>query len=323
MSVVVPVYNSESYLERCLDSLVGQSLEALEIVLVDDGSTDSSPAIMRRYAEQFGERIKVYTKENGGQATARNLGIKKCNGAYIGFVDSDDYVDSAMYETMYEQAVKNDSDFVECLYHCVEEGPKGMKNRRTRGHIRAYKDKKDMLIDPQVSPWNKLYRKELLQQPGLCFPEGVIYEDTAFYIKTIPYINKSSFVDRRFVYYVLRANSTMTANKSRRVGDIFFVLDDILSFYKEQGLFEEYKTELEYFCVKILFCSSLSRIGRGTDKDIKNELLDMTFSWVGSHFPEYKGNPYFAGTKTGLYVRYVTRANSGLLAYILGKTMKG
>ncbi len=108
-----------------------------------------------------------------------------------------------------------------------------------------------MFIDPQVSPWNKLYLREILLRPGLDFPEGLIYEDTSFYIKTIPYVLKSAYLDERLVYYFLRNTSTMNVNKNKKVADIFCVLQDILDFYRRYGFYEQFEKELEYFCTKI------------------------------------------------------------------------
>lgn len=322
VSVIVPVYNTEKYLRRCLDSLVNQTLQELEIVLVNDGSTDNSPDILKEYEEKYPEKIVVIHKENGGQATARNLGIRKCSGTYVGFVDSDDYVDTAMFETMFRTAQENDCDMVECHYHYVQESEKGDRELATRGNIRQYKDRKDMFINPMTCPWNKLFKRELLLQEGLEFPEGLIYEDTAFCIKVIPYIKKERFVDKPFVYYILRGTSTMNANKSRKVADIFPVLENILIFYRDKGFYEEYKEELEYFCVKILLCSSLSRIGRVPDRALQEELLDQTFAFIEEYFPKYKDNPYFKG-KIGWYIRLVNRKCSRPMGKLLGHVLKG
>lgn len=320
VSVIVPVYNTKKYLKRCLDSLVNQTLQELEIILVNDGSTDGSIEILREYEERFPGRVRVLEKENGGQATARNLGIKESHGQYVGFVDSDDYVELEMFETMVRVAQANACDMVECHYHHIEE--RDGKELATRGNIRQYIDRKDMFINPMTAPWNKLIRREILMQNGLQFPEGLIYEDTAFCIKLIPHIKKHLYVDKKFVYYILRSTSTMNANKSRRVADIFAVLDDILKYFKENHFYESYKKELEYFCVKILLCSSLSRIGRVHDKMLEEELLDKTFKYINDNFSNYKDNSYFQG-KIGMYIKLVNRKNSKLLGRLLGRVMKG
>jgi hypothetical protein len=167
-----------------------------------------------------------------------------------------------------------------------------------------------------------MYRREVLQHPEVRFPEGLIYEDTAFYIKTIPYVKKSAYLDEKLVYYFLRGNSTINANKSKKVGNIFPVLENILQFYQKYGFYHEYEKELEYFCVKISLCSSLSRIGRVTDKNIRRQLLDETFTFIETYFPNYRSNPRMHG-KTGLYMKLVNRGNSRCFAAVLGRIMKG
>lgn len=322
VSVIVPVYNTEKYLNRCLDSLLNQTIDDLEVILVNDGSTDGSVDILKDYVEKYPDRFVLIEKENGGQATARNLGIKSSNGRYIGFVDSDDKVDEKMFETMYEKAVQASYDMVECHYHYVLETENGLKELGTRGDIRQYKNQKDMFINPQASPWNKLFKREVIVNNGIRFPEGVIYEDTSFYIKSIPFVKSSAYVDEKFVYYYLRGNSTMNANKSKKVGDIFRVIEDYLEFYKENDLFEEYKNELEYFTVKILLCSSLSRIGRVTDKELEKKFRDKTFDMINEYFPNYKKNRYFEG-KIGLYIKTIGRKTAKPMGKLLGKIMKG
>lgn len=322
VSIIVPVYNTEKYLNKCLDALTGQTLEDIEIVLVNDGSTDGSQAIMEGYRAKFPDKVKILVKENGGQATARNLGIRECTGEYIGFADSDDFVDTTMFEKMYQLAKNTDADMVECHFHYIQSDGEKWVELPARGNVRKYGSRKNMFIDPQVSPWNKLYRREVLMQEGVDFPEGIIYEDTAFYIKTIPYVERQEYLDEKLVYYMFRGNSTMNANRSRKVGDIFTVLQNVIDFYQDKGLYEEYAAEIEYFCVKILLCSSLSRIGRVTDKAIEKELLDKTFEYIKNYFPEYKKNCHFTG-KIGMYIKLVNRFNSKYIGRVLGKIMKG
>lgn len=321
VSIIMPVYNTEKYLRRSLEALVNQTLKDIEIIAVNDGSTDQSLDILNEYAERY-SCIRVLSKENGGQATARNLGIRECRGEYVGFADSDDYVDTTMFEKMYRLAKEKDCDMVECYFHFVEEAENRTRELPPRGRVREYTSQKDMLLDPQVSPWNKMYRREILLEPDVVFPEGLIYEDTAFYIKTIPYVKKSAYLDEQLVYYFLRGNSTINANKSLKVGNIFPVLENILQFYKKYDFYEEYKAELEYFCVKIVYCSNFSRIGRVTDKKIAENLLDQSFAFVRKYFPEYKKNTYFNG-KIGFYIKHVNRTNSRLLAFVLAHVMKG
>jgi len=322
VSVVVPIYNTEKYLSRCLDALVNQTLEEIEIIAVNDGSTDGSLSVLKQYETIYPKKIKVCSTKNKGQGAARNLGMQKSSGEYIGFADSDDFIDKTMFEKMYRLAKERSCDMVECCFNYQMEKAGKVKELSPRGNVREYQTQKDMFIDPQVSPWNKIFRREVIHDPGINFPEGKIYEDTAFYLKVIPNIKTSAYLDEPLVFYFLHPGSTINANRSRKVSDIFAVLQDVLVFYKERGLAQTYWTELEYCCVKILLCSSLSRIGRIPDRTLKSRLLDRTFEFIHETFPNYRRNPYFKG-KIGIYIKNVNRKNGKWIGQALGRILKG
>jgi len=322
VSIIVPVYNTEKYLRKCLDSLVLQTLEEIEIVAVDDGSTDRSGEILDEYLEKYPQKMTVVHKENGGQGIARNIGITMCQGEYIGFMDSDDYVELTMYQTLYETAVANNADFVECQYRYVRSENNQEIELSTYGNVREYETVKEMFVNPLVSPWNKMYKKELLLESGSWFTEGVIYEDTAFFIKQIPYIKKMTYIDIPFVTHILRGSSTMSVNKSKRVGDIFVVLKDIISFYNEQDFQKQYEKELEYFCVKILLCSSLERVSKVKDKLLKKKFLSETNRIIAVFFDDYKKNPYMNKGWKNCYMKMVSPKNIRLFCWALGFVSK-
>ena len=124
VSIIVPIYNVEKYLSKCLDSLVNQTLADIEIIIVNDGSPDNSYKIVKDYLKKYPDKIKYYEKSNGGQGSARNLGLTKATGEYVGYVDSDDYVNLTMYEKMYQKAKKTDADIVMCAHTIVYEDSK-------------------------------------------------------------------------------------------------------------------------------------------------------------------------------------------------------
>ena len=306
VSIIVPVYNAQNFLEKCIESLTQQTLEEIELIFVNDGSTDQSLQILETYQKRFSDKMMVYSKENGGQASARNLGIAKSHGEYIGFIDADDDVDVNMYGAMYEKAKEESSDYVECQYHYLQVDDKGQEKEIPQyGRVRAYDSDKEMFIDPLVSPWNKLYRASILKEHQCLFTEGVIYEDTAFYIKVIPYLKKRSFIPEAYVYHYLWPGSTMNDKKYERIGNIFVVLEDAIKYYKDNGFEHLYGMELEYFCVKILLCSSLKRIAQINNKMIRNQLVKKTNQFIKEYFPEYRKNAYIRKGHTGLYMRCV------------------
>lgn len=122
VSVIVPVYNVEKYLERCLNSLVNQTLQDIQIIVVNDGSPDNSQEIIDRFEKEYPDKLKGYIKENGGLSDARNYGMQFVEGEYVAFVDSDDYVDETMYEKLYNKAIEEDSELVVCGYYKVNDG---------------------------------------------------------------------------------------------------------------------------------------------------------------------------------------------------------
>ena len=323
ISVIVPVYNTEKYLRRCLESLVHQTLKDLEILVVDDGSTDRSPEILSEFENNYPGRVRVIRKENGGQASARNLGIRECSGDYVGFVDSDDYVDTAMYEEMLRAALADNCDMVECSYHYLQEKDGQQKELATRGNIRQYRDRKDMFIDPMTCPWNKLIRRRLLTDNDIWFPEGYIYEDTSFYLKLRPFVKKQAKMLGVYVYHRDRGDSTMNDNKSRRVGNIFPVLQDACRFYREKELMDTYGKELEYFCTRILLCSSMGRISRVRDRKLRKSLREETFVFLRENFPEYRKNPYLGNGLKGRYLRIATPALCGICGGTIGRCRPG
>ena len=120
ISIVVAVYNLEKYLPRCLDALVNQTLQDIEIICVDDGSTDSAPQIIDEYAIKYPEKVKAFHKENGGEFTTRNYGLERATGEYVTFVDTDDYVDLTWAEKLYNAAKKNDADIAVCGFERID-----------------------------------------------------------------------------------------------------------------------------------------------------------------------------------------------------------
>lgn len=301
VSVIVPVYNVEEYLTKCLDSLVHQTLEDIEIILINDGSTDRSQAILDRYKKKYPEKIRVFYKENGGQGSARNIGIREASGDYIGFVDSDDYVTLDMFEKLYAAAIREDADLVTCNYYYIDD--------RGQRKINLYKPQKqtDLFFNPWAAPWNKLYRRTILTKNNVFYPELRAYEDTAFYADIIPFVNKIINIDDPLIYQFYHGSSTMNAKQNERTLLIFDVIDYILNFYRDHGVYEKYYEYLEYFCSKILLSSSVLRLCQIRDRKIRRKYLNLTIDEVNRRFPGYKRNRYFKTGLKGLYIRTISK----------------
>lgn len=324
VSIIVPVYNTEKYLHKCLDSLVNQTLDDIEIVIVNDGSKDSSPEIIKEYMDKYPGKFNYASQENSGQAVARNRAIGMCTGDYIGFLDSDDFVRLEMFERMYNTAIAEEADYVACGYtDLTYELDGSITELEHYVHSKPAYKTRDMFFGALASPFLHLYKKSVFDESGARFPEGVIYEDTAFYLDLIPYIHKLAVIDEPLAYRVRHANSTMTTFKAFKVEQIFKVLDYSVDFYKEHGFYDEYKKELEYFCVRVLLCSSIQRIGKvGTSKERK-ALLSETLDYLEKNFPDRGTNSYFSGGLQNLYMKTFNRFTAPVYAGLIrlkGKT---
>lgn len=221
VSVVVPIYNVEFFLPQCIESLIRQTLKDIEIILVDDGSTDHSGKIADEYAKKD-KRIKVVHRTNGGLSDARNAGIKIATGDYIGFVDSDDYVSENMFEKMYKKAVTENSDVAVCNIFCVYD-----KKIREQQYwpmedehiIKREKIYANMYLYPCYAV-NKIYKRDFLQKHHISFLKGYLYEDVPFFTSVMLEANQISYCLDCLYFYRLGRSDAITAKKSLKHLDI-------------------------------------------------------------------------------------------------------
>ena len=251
LSVIIPVYNVENYLEACLDSVHNQTLTDIEIICVNDGSTDNSLNILNEYSKKD-SRIRIITKENGGQATARNLGIKMAKGEYIAFVDSDDFIEPDMLEKLYTKAKDNNLDLAMCKIATYDNHTKEIKDnvwyymlgvfRDFKKDIFTHKDTKEFTCNIAVTPYNKIYKSSLLKDNNILFPEGLIFEDEKFFYDVYLRARKVSIIDEFLYYYrVNRKGSTVDIQKENDYSDIIPISKQIRETFKETGNYEDYK----------------------------------------------------------------------------------
>lgn len=251
LSVIIPVYNVENYLNECLDSVTSQTLEDMEIICIDDGSTDNSPDILKEYSKKD-KRIKIITKENGGQATARNLGIKEAQGEYIAFVDSDDFIEPTMFEKLYTKAKDNNLDIVMCKIATYDNQTEEIKDnvwyymlgvfRDFDKDIFNHKDTREFTCHIAVTPYNKIYKTTLLKENNILFPEGLIFEDEKFFYDTYLRAKRISIVDEFLYYYrINRKGSTVDTIKDNDFSDIIPISKLIRETFKETNNYEDYK----------------------------------------------------------------------------------
>lgn len=240
VSIIIPVFNTEKYLERCLVSLVNQTLKDIEIIIVNDGSTDNSLQIAQRFQDND-SRVKIINQQNLKQGAARNNGIKNANGEYIGFVDSDDWVDFGYYEKLYETAKNYEADIA--LATNVRVGGRKTKKRLNITGIEVFKDLQGKLdVNQQWKnecPTNKIYKRKMLLDNEIFFPEHVYCEDKIFTLKAVYYANKVVTVPNVNYYYFRNPKSTVntktTQHLKKLIEDKNNARREVLNFLKEKN----------------------------------------------------------------------------------------
>lgn len=233
VSVVVPVYNSEKYLNKCLDSVINQTLHEIEIICINDGSTDGSADILDSYAKKD-SRLKIITQENQGLSTTRNNGIKISRGEYISFVDSDDWIDEDFLEKLYYSAKNSNADIAVCSIVKIKNN-KPKKLFTIKNKIQATKtiDKYKICKLPRSCyVVNRLYKKELFTENNIFFNTGVYFEDIEFSHKILHYSKKLITVPQVAYYYFNNPQSIVSVNSDKKYHDYWMAINNSIKFIK-------------------------------------------------------------------------------------------
>lgn len=283
ISIIVPIYNAEKYLNKCIDSLVNQTKKELEFILINDGSTDSSEDIIKSYKDK---RIKYFKNKNQGIGKTRNFGIDKATGKYLMFLDSDDYLDINACEKLYNKAIKEKSDLVVFDFYRVEETLKEVTINNFKSS--SLKENPNLLLDINLGPCNKLIKRELIDKNNTRFNEELKYEDTPFVTEIIKNANKISKLNEYLHYYVIHSNSETTV-RDERVFDIIKIIDIIRNQYKDEKYMEDVVNKLT------VRTFTNYTIQQRVQKDLKvgMKFIDEAFSYMKKNIPNYKNNKYY------------------------------
>lgn len=236
ISVIIPIYNVAPYLRACLDSILSQTYQNLQVILVNDGSTDESEAIAKEYLRDT--RFELISVTNGGLSKARNIGLEKAKGEYIYFLDSDDYIAKGFLQEMVEIAQRFEVEFV-CNDHIATFGINEPKYKERIQPKEIEVDSQNIILGGAV--WRCLFARSLLRRSGVRFLEGKIYEDEAFLYMNLPFVKKFVKYCGEPYFYRQRENSIMSHHKKFRSYDLLDVFECIYRFYQERGFLERLK----------------------------------------------------------------------------------
>lgn len=308
VSIIVPVYNVEKYLEKCLTSLVNQTLKDIEIIVVNDGSTDNSQDIIDGFVKKY-NNVFAYKKQNSGMSDSRNFGINKARGEYIGFVDSDDFIDYTMYEKMYNKIKSKNYDMVVSDYFVVNDDITKKQDSNVKSDLNSKKEIKKIfnIIYPVI--WNKLYKREIFD--SITFKSGVWFEDVEFIYRLLPMLNKIGTIKEPFYYYIKRKGS-ITSKINNRIYDYIDNFNGLVEYYKKNNLYSKYHKELEYSYVRYIYATFIKRCLTFDYNDYLKS-LDTAIKNVKENFPNYRKNKYFYQSTKGIYLVLFNRCIGKLL----------
>lgn len=285
VSVIVPCYNVSEFIGVCAASLVGQTIgiENLECIFVDDASTDDTLEKLTRYEKQYPESITVVScPENHKQGAARNVGLSYASGQYIAFLDADDYVDFDMYEKMYQKAEELGCDVVGSFFLREERNGdilyREVTNLETEVlvEVDTIGKKKELMVNGLPSGVNtRLYRRQLIFEHQLMFPEDLQYEDNYWGTMLQNRIHSYYIMDECFYHYIVNDNSTVQRSNSMHHLDRLVIELMKVEKYKEIGMFEEYHDEIEFKFLEVFFVNSIWIIFTRFDKIPYEVIYDM------------------------------------------------
>ena len=289
LSIIVPIYNVEKYLAKCLDSLLVPGTDDYEIIAVNDGSTDSSGEILADYAARFPRLIKTTATPNGGLGHARNVGLPLAGGDYVMFVDSDD--------TLREGAIPEILEFLDggfdiLVFDFISINEEGRQLSRSFGcavegtfSLREYPE----LLFDMPNACNKVWRRGLFTETGIRFPDRLWFEDLATSPKLYLHCDKIRYVRRDWYLYLQRSGSITNSKAPERNLEMLTVIHSVLDHYRQAGCYEDYKLQLEYMTFYHELLTSSTRVNQ---IDPKSPIQDALLEDFLSLFPDFRSNPY-------------------------------
>lgn len=295
VSVIVPVYNAEKYLNQCISSIANQTMKDIEIIAINDGSTDNSLNVLDELSQRYKGKLKIYTKENGGAGSARNIGIENASGEFIKFVDADDYLKVDILEKMYNIAKEYNVSLVRGNYQTVL-GPIKMEDKCSFSDIKGsqivdLRKNKDYIVTETPGVGNKLISRDLIG--NLRFPEKTKWEDLAVMPVVIATTEKIFHMDESVYNYRVNMNTTINdfINKIPNILDIIKCVENIEMRMKERGLSEEYKSQIEsLYILHTLFRAENAMLWVNFPHRKKEIVISSLLAILDAKYPNWQDN---------------------------------
>lgn len=311
LSVIIPVYNVEQYLQKCVHSVLSQKHEKLQVLLIDDGSTDASAKMCDDFAK-VDKRVKVIHKINEGQAKARNVGLKHAQGEYIAFLDSDDYVHEEMYGKLIDIIQKNNCEVAACAIQNVDEQGNCI-GKRVFDDTLSFLSREEVIEDlfkqekVRFEVWNKVYKKELLD--GVKFVEGQLYEEIGFDRQLFQKIDRYAFLNTPLHFYLTKRAGNTNSYFSEKKLCVFDELDNFIADIQDMDLPNRIVQKMETlkmnFCISLTLAAKKYKASKKVKKYLKEKFREVKKA--------NKRNPYIS--KKGIFVFSISPM---LYSFLLG-----
>lgn len=288
LSIIIPVYNTEKYLEKCVNSVFDTSFDSFEVILVDDGSTDGSLAVAENLLRKYPEKIRVVHQRNQGLGGARNTGIHTASGEYLMFIDSDDYLVSKALDIV-AGLLKNDADLI--VFDAILVSEQGREIEKIPG---CKKQPENLFRCPELlfeypAAWNKIVRKSLMTDMGILFPPHAWFEDLRTTPKIYLHAQRVYYAPEPLYRYVLRQGSIMNTAKCQRNLEIIDAVNDLIGYFRAHGQYKTFFRQLEYLAFKHQLIVATTRVNK---IDPHSPVLLQLKEDFLHKFPDYQNNPY-------------------------------
>jgi len=317
-SIIIPCYNVEKYLPRCLDSLVDQTLDDLEIICINDGSPDNCLAILRDYEQRYPDTIVVIDKENEGVWRGRLDAIAIARGEYIGFVDSDDYVEPDFAERLYTAAKENDADISVCGFRRVDvDTGKTLSTEMTEERAPFFVElEPQRLLELNGAPWNKFFRAEILKNIHDFENPPRIFDDMMLHLLTYPKVRKVAFTPHALVNYIIRNDSIMTTIDKSKIESTYEAMLEVKDVYLKEA-----SGKLLYFLDAAAFLhlglSLMFRVSYDKTADLPAE-LNYNRAYLDKNFPTWNSNQIISARNACKYKGALRKTYYGRIIYNSG-----
>lgn len=311
ISIIIPCYNAESYIEKCMSTILLDELKEKEIIFINDGSKDDTLKLLRGLESKY-SNVVIIDQENSGQAVARNKGLKKATGEYIFFLDVDDYVEKNVFKKMYDYALKNNSDYVYSdYYEHYSNQDKIVKNNH------GAEEKKDALL-ANFAPWGKLISKKLIDKVNFQFCEGRIFEDIA----VIPHLAACSdhpiYLNEALYYYNMTNTSTMRQKHyNKKYEDMMYISDYMYELFQKDHFIEPYYEELQYIYLDGILKSGVLKFAKYKEgikyipilrKNVKQKFSKLLKNKYYKREPFYRKFTAFISIYFPPYILYIFKS---------------